>query len=282
MKLSTIQKQGQTKAYNFILRALKSKKFRNFILYCIIASIGSVVLESFHALKDYSLLLFAITYFTSLVFLVEYILRFIAAPSIHADYSPWRARFKYLFSFYGFIDFIAFLPCVLVYYFWNTDIIHAIILPYVLTVFKLIRYSQSFRLIGQVLSSVKEELTTAYTACGILVCFSAILMYYIEHNAQPEGFKNIGDGLWWAIVSFTTVGYGDLYPITPLGKLLSSIISLIAIAMIALPTAIISSSFMNIMQQKQQQQQQQQQQLAADPKEESAEEPDQKTTDCSN
>ncbi|MGL4853388.1 MAG: ion transporter [Phocaeicola sp.] len=229
-----------------------SKVFRKVILYCIIASIASVVLESFHALKDYSVLLFAITYFTSFVFLVEYILRLVAAPSRYTTLSPIKARIKYLVSFYGCIDFIAFLPFVLVYYFWNTEIIHAIILPYVLTVFKLIRYSKSFRLIGQVLSSVKEELVTAYTACGILVCFSAILMYYIEHNAQPEGFKNIGDGLWWAIVSFTTVGYGDLYPITPLGKLLSSIISLIAIAMIALPTAIISSSFMNIMQQKQQ------------------------------
>lgn len=253
MKIANIQKQGRQAAYNFILRTLKSHSFRYAILCCIIASIASVVLESFHTLKEYSLLLVGVTYFTSLVFLAEYILRLIAAPSMHPNRTAWKARFKYLLSFYGFIDFIAFLPCILVYYFWNTDIIHAIILPYVLTVFKLIRYSQSFRLIGQVLSSVKEELVTAYTACGILVCFSAILMYYIEHHAQPEGFKNIGDGLWWAIVSFTTVGYGDLYPITPLGKLLSSIISLIAIAMIALPTAIISSSFMNIMQQKQQQ-----------------------------
>lgn len=67
-------------------------------------------------------------------------------------------------------------------------------MPYIFIIFKLIRYPRSFRLIGNVLGAVREELVTAYTACGIMVCFSAILMYYIERNAQPEAFENIGDG----------------------------------------------------------------------------------------
>lgn len=105
-------------------------------------------------------------------------------------------------------------------------------------------------MIGTALKTVREELITAYTACGIMLGFSGILMYYIERNAQPEAFENIGDGFWWAIVAFTTVGYGDIYPITPLGRLLSSIISLIGIAMIAIPTGIISSAFMNMLIEK--------------------------------
>ena len=105
-------------------------------------------------------------------------------------------------------------------------------------------------MIGEVLKEVKGELLTAYTACGILICFSAILMYYLERSAQPDAFGNIGDGLWWSIVAFTTVGYGDLYPITPLGRILSSVISLVGIAMIALPTGIMSSAFMSGMQKK--------------------------------
>ena len=125
--------------------------------------------------------------------------------------------------------------------------LHLVVLAYILIIFKLIRYSRSFRLIGEVLHEVHEELVTAYTACGIMLGFSGILMYYIERNAQPEAFSNIGDGFWWAIVAFTTVGYGDIYPITPLGRLLSSLISLIGIAMIAIPTGIISSAFMNMM-----------------------------------
>ena len=125
-------------------------------------------------------------------------------------------------------------------------------LAYVLIIFKLIRYSRSFQMIGTALKTVREELITAYTACGIMLGFSGILMYYIERNAQPEAFENIGDGFWWAIVAFTTVGYGDIYPITPLGRLLSSIISLIGIAMIAIPTGIISSAFMNMLIEKKQ------------------------------
>lgn len=75
-------------------------------------------------------------------------------------------------------------------------------------------------------------------------------MYYIERGAQPDAFRNIGDGLWWAVVTFATVGYGDIYPVTMLGKLLGSIISMIGIAMIAIPTGIISSSFISIIQKK--------------------------------
>ena len=85
-----------------------------------------------------------------------------------------------------------------------------------------------------------------------MLCFSGILMYYIERNAQPQAFANIGDVFWWAIVAFTTVGYGDIYPITPLGRILSSLISLIGIAMIAIPTGIISSAFMNMILEKKQ------------------------------
>ena len=77
-------------------------------------------------------------------------------------------------------------------------------------------------------------------------------MYYIERNAQPEVFKNIGDGIWWAIITFATVGYGDIYPITFLGKLLGCIICLVGVAMVAIPTGIISSSFINIVQKKEQ------------------------------
>lgn len=116
--------------------------------------------------------------------------------------------------------------------------------------FKLIRHSRSFRIIGRALSAVKEELETAYTASFITICFSAILMYYIERGAQPEVFKNIGDGIWWAIITFATVGYGDIYPVTPLGKLLGCIICLVGVAMVAIPTGIISSSFINIIQKK--------------------------------
>ena len=244
------RKQRSMKLFDLIQRYLKGKFVHYFVLFCILISISAIISSSFEVMKPYQIPLFGVTYLTSFVFLVEYLLRIFAAPAKYPELSVFSSRLKYIFSFYGFVDFVAILPFLLIYLYWGTPVVEAIILPYVFIIFKLIRYSKSFRLIGDALSNVKDELITAYTACGIMVCFSAILMYYIEKNAQPDAFQNIGDGLWWAIVAFTTVGYGDIYPITPLGKFLSSIISLIGIAMIAIPTGIISSSFISMMGKK--------------------------------
>lgn len=250
MKPQTEKTSRRMRLYQFILQTLMGKFVHYFVLLFILISIGAVVAGSFEEFQPYKTVLFGVTYLSSFVFLVEYVLRILAAPAKHPEKSRIGARLKYIFSFYGLVDFSAMLPFLLIYRYWDTPMVHVVMLPYIFIIFKLIRYSRSFRLIGNVLGAVKEELVTAYTACGIMVCFSAILMYYIERNAQPEAFSNVGDGLWWSIVAFTTVGYGDIYPITPLGKILSSIISLIGIAMIAIPTGIITSAFMNIMQKK--------------------------------
>lgn len=238
------------KIYLYIQHCLKTKLFHYSVLFFIVISIASIIVSSFKWSMPYHLYLYGLIYLAAIIFTIEYFLRIIAAPANHPDKKPWVARLRYLFSFYGFVDFVAMFPFLLVYMYWNTEIAHLIVLPYIFIVFKLIRYSKSFRMIGHVLHEVKNELLTAYTACGIMICFSAILMYYLERNAQPDAFSNIGDGLWWSIVAFTTVGYGDLYPITPLGRILSSIISLVGIAMIALPTGIVSSAFMDTMQKR--------------------------------
>lgn len=233
--------------YPKIHQQLKRKWFQYIVLFFIVGSISSIIYSSFEEAKPYRAQLFLFNYISSFVFTIEYVLRLIAAPMQYPQLGLIKARLKYMFSFYGIIDFVAILPFVVIYFYQDSPHLHLVVLAYILIIFKLIRYSRSFRLIGEVLHEVHEELVTAYTACGIMLGFSGILMYYIERNAQPEAFSNIGDGFWWAIVAFTTVGYGDIYPITPLGRLLSSLISLIGIAMIAIPTGIISSAFMNMM-----------------------------------
>lgn len=213
----------------------------------------SIIYGSFEESAPYHNYLYTFNYLASFIFTIEYGLRIAAAPVQYASCKhAWKARLRYIISFYGIIDCVAILPFVVIYLYKETPHVHLVVLAYVLIIFKLIRYSRSFQMIGTVLKTVREELITAYTACGIMLGFSGILMYYIERNAQPEAFENIGDGFWWAIVAFTTVGYGDIYPITPLGRLLSSIISLIGIAMIAIPTGIISSAFMNMLIEKKQ------------------------------
>ena len=233
-----------------ILKFLQGTFAHYFVLFFISISILSIIASSFKEMASYRICLFAITYVSSFVFLVEYVARIFSAPALYPEKKRVKARLKYLFSFYGFVDFVAILPCTLTYLFWDTQVVHVVILPYIFIIFKLIRHSKSFRIIWLALVAVKDELITAYTACLILVSFSAILMYYIERSAQPDVFQNIGDGLWWSIVAFTTTGYGDIYPITLLGKFLGSFISLIGIAVITIPTGIISSSFINIIQQR--------------------------------
>ena len=224
------------KLYILIQRLLKRQWVRCFVLFFILISIIAVIASSFEEMSEYKVPLFGITYISSFVFLVEYIARILSAPALYPDMKA------------------AVIPCILTYVYWNTEVVHIIILPYIFIIFKLIRHSRSFRVIGKALASVKEELETAYTASFITICFSAILMYYIERSAQPEVFENIGDGIWWAIITFATVGYGDIYPITPLGKLLGCIICLVGVAMVAIPTGIISSSFINIVQKKEKKQ----------------------------
>ncbi|WP_300725324.1 ion transporter [uncultured Bacteroides sp.] len=233
--------------YRSIHQQLMKKWVQRFVLFFIMGSILSVILSSFKESAPYRSWLFAFNYLASFIFTIEYLLRIIAAPGQYTNArSTWSARFKYIFSFYGLIDLVAIIPFVVIYVYKESPHVHLIILAYILIIFKLIRYSRSYRLLGRMISTVKDELITAYTACGILVGFSGILMYYIERAAQPDEFKNVGSGIWWAIETFTTVGYGDIYPITPLGRLLGSAIMLIGISMIAVPTAIISSAFMKM------------------------------------
>ena len=233
-----------------IAEILNNQFTQYFVSFFITISILAVIASSFEEMKPYQIYLFGITYISSFVFLIEFVARIFSAPISYPKMNAFRARLKYTFSFYGFVDFIAILPCILSYFFWDTPAVHIIILPYIFIIFKLIRHLKAFHMIGLALKAVKDELITAYTACLIVVSFSAILMYYTERNAQPDVFRNIGDGIWWAIVTFTTTGYGDIYPITFIGKLLGIFISMIGIAMIAIPSGIIGSSFINIIQKR--------------------------------
>ena len=228
----------------------------------ILMSISCVILSSFEEFQPYGWLFQSFIHLASLLFLIEYVLRIYSAPALNPELPAYRSRLRYIFSFYGIVDFVAVIPFVITYFYWDTETVHIIILPYIFIVFKLIRYSTAFQLfklirystafqlILKVMKSVRSELLTAFTACLIIICFSAILVYFVEKGAQPEVFKNIGDSMWWAVITFTTVGYGDIYPVTPIGRILCAFISFVGIAMLAIPTGIISSAFIASMKDK--------------------------------
>ena len=165
------------------------------------------------------------------VFTVEYLLRFYVADK----------KVKYIFSFYGLVDLIAILPF---YIFTNIDL-RSIRIVRLLRLIKLFRFNKSMITLKAALSKIKNELILFSFITFILLYISSIGIYFFENSAQPENFKSIFHCLWWAVCTLTTVGYGDIYPITNGGKIFTGIVTLIGVGIIAIPTGLIASSFIS-------------------------------------
>jgi voltage-gated potassium channel len=205
------------------------------------------VLESYKELRaDYGDLFNLIEVFSVTIFTIEYLLRLWVS---RLDEEVNNSRMKFAFSTYGIIDLIAIVPFYLPMIIpIDLRIVRILRLLRLLRIFKLGRFSKSLKTINQVFKETKSDLSITLFIVVILLILSSTLMYFIENEAQPEKFASIGHSLWWSIATLTTVGYGDVYPITGMGKFLSSIIALIGIGFIALPTGIISSAFIKKLQ----------------------------------
>lgn len=172
---------------------------------------------------------------TVLIFTVEYFLRVIVADR----------KLKYIFSFYGIIDLLAILPF---YVARGIDLraIRIFRLFRLLRVFKLARYSKAVRHFRLAINEIKEELTLYLVLTVLLLFIASIGIYYFENGAQPEKFKSIFHCMWWAISTLTTVGYGDVVPITLGGKFFTAIILLLGLGLVAVPSGLIASAFTKV------------------------------------
>jgi len=227
-----------------------NRYFEKFIYGLIVMNIIAIILSSYKEINiAYNQLLYYFEVFSVIVFTVEYLLRFWVADLVYNTGSSLSKRVKFLFSFYGLIDLLAIMPFYLPFVFhFDLRILRILRLFRLLRVFKLGRFSKSMKTIASVLKETKSELTITFFIAFILLILSSTLMFYVENEAQPEKFENIGQAMWWAVATLTTVGYGDVYPVTGLGKFLSAIIALIGIGFVALPTGIISSAFIERIQ----------------------------------
>lgn len=175
----------------------------------------------------------------TVIFTVEYIVRVILAEK----------RIKFIFSFYGLIDLIAILPFYLTF---AVDLrtLRIIRLLRLARILKLLRYNQASLRFIKALYSVKEELVIFLLTSMMLIYLAGLGIYYFEHTAQPEAFRSLFDCLWWAVVTLTTVGYGDIYPITAGGRIFTFVLLIIGLGLIAIPTGIISSALTSIRSQE--------------------------------
>jgi voltage-gated potassium channel len=174
-------------------------------------------------------------------FALEYLARLwsVVGHSLRAV-TPARARLEYVFSSLGIIDLLAFLPSAVALVAGDR---HTLVLLGMLPFLKLVRYSPALR---SLLAALHAERRTLFGCVVILtgaVLLFATLLYAIEHNVQPDKFGTIPQAMWWAIVTLGTVGYGDVVPVTPLGKFVSVFAIVVGFAMIALPVAIVSRAF---------------------------------------
>lgn len=224
--------------------------FQKFIYTLIILNVLSLILASYKEIySNYELFFENFELFSVLIFSVEYVLRFWTADLLFEKGNSFSKRLKFSLSAFGLIDLFAILPFYLPLIFpFDLRVLRILRLFRLLRIFKLGRLSKSLQTITSVLKESKSELSITLFVAFILMILSSTLMFYVENEAQPDKFENIGESLWWSVATLTTVGYGDIYPITGLGKILSSVIALIGIGFVALPTGIISSAFIGKMQ----------------------------------
>ena len=229
-----------------------SKLFDGSIMVLIALSILSIILESFPDINAKYRSVFQVFEAISVViFTIEYLLRIWTADLLYPDAK--YPRLKYLFSFMAIIDLLAILPFYLP--FFSADLRYLRImrlfrLARLLRIFKLGRYSDALQTIIGVIKSSKPQLIMSVVVCFFIILLSAIVMYTVEYPVQPEKFPNVIASLWWALCTLTTVGYGDVYPVTVVGRIFASVISLVGIGIIAIPTGIIAAGFNRVIQEE--------------------------------
>ena len=181
---------------------------------------------------------------TVFFFGIDYVLRVLTAPELYPGEKKERAMAKYCLSVSGIIDLLSFLPYYLPVFFPSgLAAFRMFRVIRVLRLFRINAYYDSLNVITEVLKSKRQQLLSSVFIIATLMLASSLCMYSLEHEAQPDVFKNAFSGIWWAASTLLTVGYGDIYPITPLGKLFGICITFLGVGMVAIPTGIISAGF---------------------------------------
>ncbi len=222
-----------------------SRIFDISIILLIIINIFAVILNSFSNLTPGTAgVLDFIEIVSIVIFTAEYLLRLITAAYKFSHGKAWMPYLLYICSPMAVIDLLAILPFYLPFIIRvDLRVLRMLRLVRLLRILKLNRYTKSMKLLGRVIKRKKEELLVTVFITGILMLLASSMMYYIENESQPDAFSNIIASFWWAIATLTTVGYGDVYPVTFLGKIMAGLIAFLGIGLVALPTGIISSGF---------------------------------------
>jgi len=218
----------------------QSKFFDIFIQVLILLSIITFSIETIPNL-DTSIqkMLKQFEIFSIVIFTLEYFIRIYVADK----------KLKYIFSFYGMIDLIAILPFYLTF-FVDFRSVKAFRLFRLFRLFKLVKYIKTLDKFQKAMYLAKEEFVLFFILTLMMFYLASLGIYYFENEAQPEVFKSIFDSMWWAVATLTTVGYGDVYPITIGGKIFTTIILLIGLGVVGIPAGIVASALSEVNQEE--------------------------------
>ncbi len=221
------------------------------IIGLIIFSIGSLVVESdpraFAAAPGFFVWSERVVLF---VFSIEYALRHWSCPADERYRGAVAGRLRCAASPAVVIDLLAILPGLLPFVGLDLRFVRVFRVFRVLRIFKLGRYTRAFSLVIRVIQRTRDELVISLSFVLTLLLIASCLMYYAESDAQPEHFGSIPQSMWWAIVTLTTVGYGDVFPITTPGRLIAGAMAILAIGLVSLPTGILGAGFVNEIQEE--------------------------------
>lgn len=228
-----------------------SQAFDIFILTLIGLNVIGLILgtvEGIHKLSPPFFLGFEVL--SVIVFTGEYVLRLWSCVEDSRYASGVKGRLRFAVTPLALIDLMAILPFYLPFTGLDLRFLRVVRMMRVFRVAKVGRYSQSLRLLKSVANARKEQLLCTVALLLVLLVMAASLMYFAENAAQPEAFSSIPAAMWWAVATLTTVGYGDVYPVTVLGKVMASTVAVLGIGLFALPTGILGAGFIEELERK--------------------------------
>lgn len=222
-----------------------SRFYDFFGVFCVLVNLAAIILSTFEGIRaQYGQALTFIETATVIFFAIDYVLRIISAGYLYPEKTAGGASLRYMTSFTGIVDLLSFLPFFLPFFFPEGAIAFRLFrLARVFRLFRIGVYYDSLNVITEVLKSKRQQLLSSVYIILVLMLAASLCMYSIENRAQPEVFRNAFSGIWWAVSTLLTVGYGDIYPITAAGKAFSIILTFLGVGLVAIPTGIISAGF---------------------------------------
>lgn len=227
------------------LSDIPSRAYDYALMAAVLINIFIAIFDTFPESLPYKSIMHITETLTVLYFTVDYVLRIWTADlyyeSLDIRLPASKARIRFVFSWVGLVDFLSCIPFFLP---MGGSVLRLFRIVRILRVFRIHHYADPLHVIGDVINKKKGQLLSSSFIVLILMIAASLLMYSLEHEAQPEAFANAFSGFWWAANTLLTVGYGDVVPVTLAGKICGTVLTFLGVGMVAIPTGILSAGFM--------------------------------------